>query len=153
MKHALLLLVASVSLFTIACSKDDNTPEEPEVPVQVQMITSNTWKIDSMGFDVTGDGVVDQKITLQGCQADNTLTFRADSTGTFSEGVTKCKVEDEDETPITWHFKNNYQILAMDGLETALDGDISVIKLTDSSMVLSAPVTSPAGSLIVSLGD
>jgi hypothetical protein len=155
MKYPLLLLVASVSLFAIACSKDDddNTPEEPEVPVQIQMITSGTWKIDSMGFDVTGDGVMEEPLDLKTCQADNTLRFLADSTGTFSEGAEKCSSEDADATPITWHFKNEYKIVAMDGLNTALDGDVSVLALTDTSLILSAPVTSPvAGSLIVSLG-
>lgn len=157
MKKALLLAAGSLSVLLFACSKDDdnNEPEPDPTPQQITFMTNNTWKIDSMGYDTNADGMIDQSIALPACGLDNTLSFSADSSGVFSEGATKCVSSDPQDTPISWHFKDDsYQMINMDGLTTALDGDVEVLSLTDSTLVLAAPITSPvAGHLIVALED
>jgi hypothetical protein len=154
MKNAF-FLVAGLMVFGYACSKDnDNDPEPEPEPTAVELATANTWKINTLGYDTNDDGVIDIAIPLEPCAQDNTLSFNTDSTGTFSEGPTKCNSSQPDTKSITWYFKDNDQSVFIDGLGTDLDGDGKVLELTDSTFAVSAPVSSPVnGSLIVQLED
>jgi len=157
MKNVLLVPISALLLVSVACSKDDKDPA-PTPPTSVELITSNTWRIDTMGLDANKDGVIDGSLPVQlkPCERDNTLTFSSDSTGVFSEGASKCKAEDPDTKNITWYFKSNDQILFIDGLETDLDGDANVVSLTDSTLILARPVSYPIigeANLIVALKE
>lgn len=157
MKNALLFSVSALVVASVACKKDDKDPA-PTPPTSVELITSNTWRIDTMGLDANKDGVIDAALPVQlkPCELDNTLTFSADSTGVFSEGASKCKAEDPDTKNITWYFKSNDQVIFIDGLETDLDGDANVVALTDSTLILARPISYPIigeANLIVSLKE
>lgn len=159
MKNALLFCFGSLVLASVACSKDDNNDPPPAPPTAVELVTSNTWRIDTMGIDANKDGTIDSPLPAQldACDMDNTLTFSADSTGVFSEGATKCNTADPDTRNITWYLKNNDKTMFIDGLETDLDGDATIYALTDSTLVLGRPVTVPIlggeVNLIVSLQE
>ena len=156
MKNALLFSLGSLVLASVACSKDDDkepTPDPP--PTAVELVTSNTWRIDTMGIDANKDGTIDSELpfALEACDLDNTLTFSADSTGVFSEGATKCSADNPDTKNITWYLKNNDSVMFLSGLESDLDGDANIITLSDSTLILARPVSYPiVGSVNLIVG-
>ena len=156
MKNALLFSLGLFTLASVACSKDDDEADiETPPPTAAELITSNTWRIDTMGMDGNNDGTIDMALPfpLAPCALDNTLTFSSDSTGVFSEGATKCNGDAPDTKSITWHLESNDQTIFIDGLDSDLDGNGRIVSLTDSTFVISRPVNYPgvSGHLIVSL--
>jgi len=153
MKRALLVITSCVLLAVAACKKDKEDKQE----TPVDLITSATWKIDTMGFDTDADDAIDTEMSppLTSCQLDNTLTFFSDSTGVFSEGATKCSTADPDNIPFTWEFKSNNTAMKLTGLPSLLNGDVKILTLTSTSLVLSKTIAVPipgySGALIVSL--
>ena len=155
MKNALLFSLGSLVLASVACSKDDDNDPPPAPPTSVELVTSNTWRIDTMGIDANKDGTIDQALPfpLEPCALDNTLTFAADSTGVFSEGASKCDTDDPSTSNITWYLKNNDQTMFLEGLESELDGDANIVSLTDSTLVLARAITYPViGSVNLIVG-
>lgn len=152
MKNAILVAVGCTLLTIISCKKD----KDDDKPVTaVDLITSATWKIDTMGLDTNGDGTIDAAIpggALTPCQLDNTLTFSSDSTGIFSEGATKCDDGDPDTTPLEWYLKENDKIIYLSGLQSQLNGNVNILTLTSESFIVSKANTPPIpGALIVAL--
>lgn len=154
MKRALLVATGCILLAIAACKKDKDEDKQ-ETPVD--LITSATWKIDTMGFDTNADGAIDVEMTppLEPCDLDNTLTFLADSTGIFSEGATKCDDANPENIPFEWELKSNNSVINVSGLPSLLNGDVSILTLTSTSFVLSKtlaiPIPGYEGALIVSL--
>lgn len=153
MKRALLVATGCILLAIAACKKDKdgdkNTP--------MDLITSATWKIDTMGFDTNADGAIDVEMAppLESCDLDNTLTFFSDSTGIFSEGPTKCNAANPETIPFDWELKSNNTVINLSGLPSLLNGDVKILTLTNTSLVLSKTIAVPIpgyeGALIVSL--
>ncbi len=135
----LLFAFVLLSFVTIACKKDKNKALTP-----VELITSATWKIDTIGFDLNGDNEMDSPLPfgLSACEKDNLITFNADSTGVYSEGESKCATSDPDNTPFTWSFKNENKVLSINGeLNDLLKGDIDIVVLNESTLVVAKQIT------------
>jgi hypothetical protein len=150
MKKAILVAMGFVGLATVACKKDDNNK-----PVtSVDLITSTTWKIDTIGFDNDKNGEIDQAVAtgFKPCELDNTITFAKDSTGVFDEGALKCDPADAQTIPLTWQFKENDKVINIQGdLPGEMKGDINILALTNTSFVLSKNVTLFDSNLIIKL--
>lgn len=157
MRNAFLMAFGVLILGFAACSKDDkNEPEPPvEEPPTSTEIISATWNIDTIGIDTDANGSIDMALPfpLDACDRDNTLRFAADSTGAYSEGATKCSASDPDSIPFEWYFKNEDKVINLTGDVENLQGDIDVLTLNDSALVLSnelvLPPPYPAGTKLI----
>lgn len=157
MKKAILVAIVSIGIAAIACNKNNDGDNEPVAAVD--LVTSTTWRIDTIGFDMDKNGEIDSEVPggLDSCDMDNTLTFSRDSTGVFDEGALKCDSADPQTIAFNWHLKANDSIINIDGnLPGELRGDINIKTLTDASFVMSKEINSTFpvpfnGNLIVSL--
>lgn len=158
MKKVFFVGLVSVALLAVACKKDSDPP--PEDPVTaVDLLTSATWKIDTIGFDLDKNGEIDTEVPggFEACDLDNTLSLSADSTGVFSEGALKCSDASPSTIPFTWYLKNEDKVINIEGnLPGELHGDVDILTLTADAFVMSKPVnlTVPIpidGNLIISL--
>jgi len=98
--------------FLYACKKDDDKKSD-DSNAKVQLITSATWKYDTVGLDTDKDGKPDQPIPsfagggVQACDKDNTITFKSDSTGVLNTGTLHCNSNEQQTTSFKWWFKDN----------------------------------------------
>jgi hypothetical protein len=103
-----------------------------------QLITSATWKYDTVAIDANKDGKPDSPVppgTVPTCSLDNTITFKADSTGILDEGATKCNTGDPQSTPFKWYFKNNGDSLySPNPIFGGLSGSVKVSALTSTKL-------------------
>jgi hypothetical protein len=140
MKKAILIATGLIVLAIVACKKSDNG----KAATKVQLISSATWKIDTIGFDNDGNGEIDNAVPggFKPCELDNTISFAVDSTGTFDEGATKCNTTDPQSIPFTWYLKQSDSVIHIEGnLPGQLAGDTKVLVLTNTSLIMSKPVT------------
>lgn len=157
MNKLLFVTLGFAVIAVAACKKDSDNREEP-VPA-VELITSTTWKIDTIGFDLNKNGEIDTEIPggFEPCDLDNTITFATDSTGIYSEGALKCTESAPSTIPFTWHLKNDDKVIYIEGdLPGDLNGDVNILALSADAFVLSKPVnlTVPFpidGNLIIAL--
>src|SRR5215204_6087852 len=97
--------VIFLSIFLIACGKDDDpTPQ----PTKTEHITATSWKLDTAGIDQDRNGTIDFSVMnlIGGCTRDNSLSFQASNTGTTDEGPTKCNSTDPQTTNFNWSFSD-----------------------------------------------
>ena len=142
-----------------ACSKDnDNTPPvvDPVPPTSAELIVANTWKIDTIGFDSDNNGSIDVGVPggFKACDLDNVLKFTKDSTGVFDEGALKCDDLVPQSLPFVWSLVKTDSVINFQGkLPGELNGDLKILSISDSSFVMSKPVTLGLASttLIISL--
>jgi hypothetical protein len=140
MKKAVLIATGIIGLAIVACKKNDNG----KAATNVELITSTTWSIDTIGFDNDANGQIDNAVPggFKSCELDNTIKFSQDSTGVFDEGATKCNTTDPQSTPLTWYFKDSAKVIHIDGnLQGQLAGDAKILALTNTSFILTKVVT------------
>ena len=140
------LSVLAIGFIIYGCKKDDD--DKDVTKERVQFITSATWKYDTVGIDTNKDGKPDQPLTgisLEKCDTDNTITFRSDSTGTLSEGATKCNSSDPNSTPFTWYFKEKGTVLYTPDqiFGNGITGDFKVGEITTSRLRVIKDITYP----------
>jgi hypothetical protein len=141
------LSVLAIGFIIYGCKKDDDDDKDV-TKERVLLVTSSTWKYDTVGLETNKDGKPDQPltgITLLPCDTDNTITFKSDSTGTLSEGATKCNSSDPNTTPFTWYFKEKGTILYTpnDVFGNGYTGDFKVGEITTSRLRVIKDVTAP----------
>jgi hypothetical protein len=132
---ALILSISMATAFIFSsCNKDDdNTPAK----TKTELITSASWKFSSATV-----GGTDVSAFLQACQKDNKVTLVAAGTGTLDEGTTKCNAGDPQITNITWNFQSSEtQVFVSYPLFTGGSSTFTLVSLTESTMVLSQPMT------------
>jgi lipocalin-like protein len=141
------LSALAIGFIIYGCKKDDDNKDVTKE--RVQFITSATWKYDTVGIDSNKDGKPDQPLPsgfgLQSCDTDNTITFRSDSTGTLSEGATKCNSADPQNTPFTWYLKENGSILYTPNqiFGNDISGDFKIGEVTTSRLRVIKDITYP----------
>lgn len=156
MKKAILIATVLIGVAFVACKKNK---DENKTNTKISLITSATWKIDTIGFDMDKNGSIDSEVPggLKACETDNTLKFASDSTGVFDEGATKCDTSDPQSIPFTWTYNDTTSVINIQGnLPGQLKGDIKVLTLSETSFILSKNVVSTFpvpfdGNLIVAL--
>lgn len=120
MKKTLLVLsmiVGSALIFN-SCKKDDDA----SASTNTEKITG-TWTASDLIL-----GGQSLWSSVEDCSKDDNYTFKADGTGTFDEGATKCDPDDPQSEPATWKFIDNETKLV-------LDGDTStILELTNNSL-------------------
>jgi hypothetical protein len=120
----------------VSCKKDDD--DQPQTTAE--LITSTTWRIDTIAFDMDKNGTIDMQVPggLDSCELDNTLSFSTDSTGVFDEGATRCDVADPQSTPFAWSLSSDEKTLTITGsLPGELEGDVNILAVSRDSLVLS----------------
>ena len=131
-KYALALLLIGSVVFS--CKKSSSGSSNSNT----QLITSATWKYDTATLDINKDGKPDSPLppgAILSCEQDNTITFRADSTGTLDEGATKCNAGDPQSTLFKWYFKNNGDSLySPNPIFGGLSGAVKVSTLTSTKL-------------------
>lgn len=162
MKKTIFAAVTGIILVS-ACSKsnDSTTPVPPPIdPVDsvtsADLLAAHTWNIDTIALDTDKDGTIDMSVPggLKPCDMDNTLKFNIDSTGTFDEGTMKCVDTTAQSVPFTWYLKNTDSVVNITGaIPGELHGDINVLTLTDSTLIMSKtiPYGDVSANLIISL--
>jgi hypothetical protein len=137
-KYALSLLLIGIVVFSCKKSSDKG-------PSKTELITSATWKYDTIAIDADKNGTPDTQVPpgyLEQCELDNTLTLKADSTGVLDEGPTKCSSTDPQTTPIHWSFKENETVLSSpDPIFGGFSGDAKINTLTSTKLEVVKEVT------------
>lgn len=152
MKKVIVAATMFLAIAAVSCKKDDD-----KQPSTFELISANTWKIDTMGWDMDKNGAIDGALALNPCELDNTLTFSSDSTGAFDEGPSKCADTDAQTTAFTWKLNDSSKVLTIMGdIPGNLEGDVNITSVTDGSLKLSKRIVSnfPVsfdGNLIVEL--
>ncbi|HEU4472770.1 MAG TPA: hypothetical protein VFR58_16865 [Flavisolibacter sp.] len=149
----------ALSFLFLSCDKDDNG--DSGQTDKTSILTGQTWKYESGGVDLNGDGSFEipfSTIGIQSCTLDNTATFNTNGTGVADEGATKCDASLPQTTPFTWSFLNNQADIRLAGSGLfGLGGQFKVRALSHSGFSLSkdtsttlsgVPVT---GTIIVNL--
>ena len=130
-KYALAFLLIGFVVFS--CKKSSSGSSS-----NTQLITSATWKYDTVAIDANKDGKPDTPLppgTVPTCELDNLITFKTDSTGTLDEGATKCNAGDPQSTRFTWYFKNNGDSLySPNPIFGGLSGSVKVSALTRTKL-------------------
>lgn len=142
--YALLLFLIGTIAFS--CQKDDD--DDPDAgKSKTELITSATWRYDTIRLDVNKDGTPDTELPpdyIETCVTDNTLTFHSGGHGVHDEGATKCDGADPQSTDFTWEFKNNEQILSSpDPIFGGFSGDTKITVLSSSKLQLQREMSVP----------
>jgi hypothetical protein len=107
-KYTLLLFIVGFIIYGCHKNGDDNNNNNQ---TNVQLITSSSWKYDTVGLDTDGDGKPNSPLPpgygIDDCDRDNTITFKSDSTGIQDEGAVKCNSTDPQTTSFKWWFKGS----------------------------------------------
>ena len=150
-QSVLVLLIGS--LFLTACDKND---DKDKAKTNTDKLTLSAWKYDKAMLDVNKDGTGDLPVPdseIEACERDNLIIFKADNTGTIDEGASKCDQSDPQSVGFTWAFKNNETVLNFPtAIVSNVDGDVSIVTLTETSLVLKRevdgipPIFSPSGT-------
>ncbi|AKQ47154.1 hypothetical protein TH63_18320 [Rufibacter radiotolerans] len=122
--YPLLLLLFCATLFTTACSKDDEDP----APTKEEMVQNKRWQIT--GFTVSNIliGTIDYYASLESCQKDNYLEFKPGNVLLANEGATKCDPAAPQQTQGTWKIEGDVMTLSAPGLTAGLP--VTELKLT-----------------------
>jgi len=112
---------------------------------KTDLLSAATWKFDHAGLDLDNNGTIDSPLPagiLQPCDTDGSLTFSSNGTGVGDEGPTKCNAANPQTVNFTWSLKNNETIINFSGvLFGGLTGDVKLISVTDSQLMLEKDVT------------
>jgi hypothetical protein len=153
MKKPFLLLLTGLAVFCIiinSCSKSNSTQK-----TKMQLLTQSTWKYDTAGIDLNGDGTIDAAFPagyLLDCTKDNLLTFNTDSTGTADEGPTKCNTTDPQTVAFTWSFNSTQtDITSSTAIFNGVGGDIMITSLTATQLHLEKAVTTSGVTVNVAI--
>ncbi|RYY14646.1 MAG: hypothetical protein EOO04_29900 [Chitinophagaceae bacterium] len=153
MKRMLQFPVMAVFLVTslfVSCKKDDDGPKS-----NTEKLALAPWKYDKVMVDQdnNGTGDVPGDTQVEDCDKDNLITFKANGTGNIDAGADKCDPQDPQQTAFTWTFKNNETIINFPtAIVEGVDGDVKLISLTESSMVVSKSIDFPPfGSISIIL--
>ena len=144
-KYVLALL--PIGFIIYGCDKDDDKGNSEKE--KIALITSATWKYDTVGIDNNKDGKPDQALPpgfeIEKCETDNTITFKSDSTGILNEGATKCDNNDPQTTPFTWWLKENGSVLYSPNpiFSSSFDGDFKLGEVTTSRLRVIKDVSFP----------
>jgi hypothetical protein len=141
MKKPIIVALLLAGFAIASCDKDDDN----DTPVTaVDLITSGTWSIDTIGFDADKNGTIDSPVPggFDACDLDNTLTFNKDSaTGVFDEGALKCDPADPQSIDFGYQLKNNDSVINFTGnLPGELKGDVNILTLTNTQFIMSKRV-------------
>lgn len=134
---AFILAISSISF--AACNKNDDKEKS-----NTEKISLSAWKYDKAQIDINKDGTGDLPVPedeIEACEKDNLITFKADNTGIIDEGGSKCDPSDPQSMPFLWTFKNNETIINFPtAIVTGVDGDVTLVSLSETSMVLKREV-------------
>jgi hypothetical protein len=139
----LLALISCVIFFSInGCSKSSSNSTSQ---TKLQLLTAGSWRYDTAGIDLNGDGTIDQALpngVIPACVTDNTLTFTSDSTGTEDEGATKCDSASPQTSNFKWSFNASQTAINFpDSVLGSFGGTVSITSLTATQLHLEKPVT------------
>jgi hypothetical protein len=146
-----LALTFCFSIIMLSCKKDSSTSA-----TKTDLITKAAWKYQDAGADIDKNGTIDLSISsqLQECEKDNTLTLKADGTGTLDEGATKCDPSDPQSSNVSWSFSNNETLLNFTGAGIlGISGQFKILSLTETALSFSKDTTlnGTAISLLIQL--
>ena len=128
-----------------SCDKDDDD-DQTTGKTKTELITSASWKFESVGRDTDKDGDIDEDASalLEPCRKDNTFKLEASGSGTASEGATKCTSTAPDTVPFTWAFASNETVVNITGNAVlGFGGQYKIITLNDTRLSLSKDTTLP----------
>lgn len=132
----------------VSCKKDSE-----KQPTKTELVTASPWLFSSASIDQNNDGVGDVAVppsVLLPCYTDNTLTFKADGTGTFDEGATKCNTTDPQSSPFTWSFTSAEQNITFTAsIFPGASGEFKIITLNNTQLIMSRQITLPGTTTAV----
>ena len=132
-KYALAVLL--IGLVVFSCKKSSSGGSSNN---NTQLLVSAAWKFDTATIDADKNGTPDTQVPpgyILPCYRDNTITFKADSTGTLDEGATKCNAGDPQTSSFKWYFKNNGDSLySPNPIFGGLSGAVKVSVLTATKL-------------------
>ena len=140
----LLVLIAANFFIFSSCNKGDNTP--PATKTKTQLLTQGTWKFKSA--TASGTDISNWAPPFNACRKDNIITFTSVGGGNVNEGLTSCSPPEG--TTFTWNFTTNETILHISAiLFPGGSNDFTLVKLTETELVVSQFYTPPLGPSIL----
>ncbi|WP_316813788.1 lipocalin family protein [Pedobacter heparinus] len=124
------LLIMAVTMLTLACS-----PSGANDSKQSGSFTNKSWKLYSLSvapaidWDLDGKKETDILATMEGCEKDDLLLLRNDSTIVRNAGKLKCDEDDEQEKHTgSWTYDKASKKLTLNE-----DNDAQVLTVVESS--------------------
>lgn len=145
-KQVSLLIVFIAANFFIysSCNKSDYNPPAPKT--KTELITQSSWRFKSA--TASGTDVSNQDPPFAPCRKDNIITFTSVGGGNVNEGLTSCSPSEA--TTFTWNFANNETTLHISAvLFPGGNNDFTLVKLTETELVVSQFYTPPLGPSIL----
>ena len=137
---SLVFILANAFIFS-SCKKDDT----PAPKTNTELLTQSSWK-----FKGATAGGTDASGYLTACQKDNIYKFFVPGSGTIDEGPTKCNAGDPQTTLFTWNFAASETMIHISvAFFSNTSNDFTLLKLTETELVVSTYYTPPVGPTIL----
>jgi hypothetical protein len=141
----LFVLVAANFFIYSSCNKKNDTPP-PTPKTKTELLTQTSWKFKSA--TASGTDISNQAPPFDACRKDNIITFTSAGGGNVNEGLTSCSPSEA--TTFTWSFTTNETILHISAvLFPGGANDFTLVKLTETELVVSQFYTPPLGPSIL----
>ena len=130
------LIIAGSFLMIAGCSKSSSSTAKTKADI----IATTTWKYSEAGIDADGNGTIDQPAPaslVMACLTDNTITFKADKSGSIDEGATKCDATVPQVSPFTWTLSATDTLTLSTPILVGFGNTARVREVTDTKFVLS----------------
>lgn len=134
-----LLLVVGLACTIVACNKDkDNNSGNGGGNGGGNASLVGNWHVDKEVSWETEDGVTETYIytrdSMDACEKDDHVSFRADGTGTFNKGTLQCQFDSSGNQNFTYSLSNDKKYLY---ISEGTDRDTNQIKdITATSFIL-----------------
>ena len=133
------VIVVCCTLVFTQCKKSNDTNAKSG------LLTSAAWKYKEGGLDLDNNGSGETPIpagTLQACDLDNTLTFKADNSGVVDEGATKCDATYPQSTIFKYTYNSSTNVINFStAIFAGISGDAQVLELTATQMRVSKAIS------------
>ena len=136
---SMLIAALCILLFTQCKKSNDNSKSK--------LLVSAAWKYKEGGLDLDNNGTGETPFptgTVQSCDADNTVTFKTDTSGVVDEGATKCDATSPQIAPFKYTFNASTNTLNFSTvIFGVISGDVKVLDISSTQLKLSkaVPVT------------
>ncbi|PCJ66789.1 MAG: hypothetical protein COA58_04840 [Bacteroidetes bacterium] len=127
-------LILAILVSVIGCKDDDGTTTPTTSKTKTELITAGPWVLTGLtinpGVDTGGGNLLTDFYAVGDvCDNDDEAIFKADNTGSYNEGATKCDPNDDQELgTFIWSFNTEETMLTEDG-ETLMLSELTAEKM------------------------
>jgi hypothetical protein len=140
----IILSVAILAVLFTGCKKKDDDPTPVTTKTKAELLTAHTWKqtgsVSNVAIDADEDASTPDTKDLwtekyDECEKDDTYTFKADGTGSFTDAGTVC--ENDESYDFTWKLINNNTEVEM--IVQGYTLTVGLVSVDDNTLKVSLP--------------